>query len=96
MPRLHLARLVVAFLIKKARTTTLDLLARVSVLEGIAGKQPGTWMRDEVPEREIVEVFGDGVQETWLSSRDSGLVTAVRRSLEPLLKNTTVTADDIL
>jgi hypothetical protein len=96
MPRLHLASLVVAFLIKNARPTTLDLLARVSVLEGIAGVKPGTWMRDKVPEKEIVEVFGDGVQETWLSRRDSGLVTAVRRSLEPLLKNTMVTADDIL
>jgi hypothetical protein len=45
MPRLHLARLVVAFLLKKAKTTTLDLLARVSALESIAGKKPGTWMR---------------------------------------------------
>ena len=41
-------------------------------------------------------MFGDAIRETWLSTRDSGLVTAVRRSLEPLLKNTTVTADDIL
>jgi hypothetical protein len=36
------------------------------------------------------------VKATWLSPRDSGLVTAVRRSLEPLLKNTTTTANDIL
>jgi hypothetical protein len=42
MPHLHLARLVVAFLTRKAKTTTLDLLARVSVLEGVAGVKPGT------------------------------------------------------
>ena len=45
MPRLHLASLVAAFLLKNAKTTTLDLLARVSVLEGIAGVKAGTWMR---------------------------------------------------
>jgi hypothetical protein len=46
MPCLHLARLVVAFLLRRnAKTTTLDLLARVSVLEGIASVKPGTWMR---------------------------------------------------
>ncbi|TPV94731.1 MAG: hypothetical protein B7733_13690 [Myxococcales bacterium FL481] len=95
MSRLYVADLVVAFL-RNARTTSLDLLARVSVLEGIAGVKPGTWMKDTIPKREIVEVFGDGVKETWLSARDSGLVTAVRRSLEPLLRNTTTTADDIL
>ncbi|NVB41811.1 hypothetical protein G6O69_28520 [Pseudenhygromyxa sp. WMMC2535] len=96
MPRLSLAKLVVAFLTRDARTTSLDLLARVSVLEGIAGVNPGAWMRNVVPEKEIVEVFGPRVKANWLSPRDSGLVTAVRRSLEPLLKNTTTTADDIL
>lgn len=40
---------------------SLDLLARVSVLEGIAGVKPGTWMGNAAPEREIVEVFGAGV-----------------------------------
>ena len=75
---------------------SLDLLARVSVLEGIAGVKPGTWMRNIVPEKKIVEVFGPGVRETWLSARDSGLLVAVRRSIEPLLKNTSVSADDIL
>jgi hypothetical protein len=49
MPRLHLASLVAAFLARNAKTTTLDLLARVSVLEAIAGKQPGTWMKDVWP-----------------------------------------------
>lgn len=58
--------------------------------------KPGTWMRDTIPKHEIVEVFGPKVKATWLSPRDSGRVTAVRRSLEPLLKNTTTTADDIL
>ena len=96
MPRLSLPKLVVAFLTRDARTTSLDLLARVSVLEGIAGVKPGAWMRNVVPEKEIVEVFGPRVKATWLSPRDSGLVTAVRRSLEPLLRNTTTTADDIL
>jgi hypothetical protein len=28
-----------------AKTTTLDLLARVSVLEGVAGVKPGSWMK---------------------------------------------------
>jgi hypothetical protein len=96
MPRLSLAKLVVAFLVREGKTISLDLLARISVLEGIAGVKPGTWMRNVVPEKEIVEVFGPGVRETWLSPRDSGLVVAVRRSLEPLLRNTTTTADDIL
>ena len=53
-------------------------------------------MKDRIPNREIVEVFGPDVKATWLSPWDSGLVTAVRRSLEPLLRNTTTTADDIL
>src|SRR5690606_21676665 len=96
MPRLSLANIVVAFLLREAKAVSLDLLARVSVLEGIAGVKPGIWMRNIVPEREIVEVFGPKVKETWLSPRDSGLVTAVRRSLEPLLRNTTTTANDIL
>lgn len=96
MPRLSLPKLVVAFLLRNARTTSLDLLTRVSVLEGIAGVRPGTWMKDAIPKREIVEVLGPKVKANWLSPRDSGLVTAVRRSLEPLLKNTTTTADDIL
>jgi hypothetical protein len=74
MPRLHLAHLVVAFLLKNARTTTLDLLARVSVLEGVADKQPGTWMRDKVPEREIVEVFGPEVKEAVREARSPGRV----------------------
>ena len=38
MPRLSLPKLVVAFPTQNARTTGLDLLARVSVLEGIAAK----------------------------------------------------------
>jgi hypothetical protein len=54
MPRLRLASLVVAFLVKNARTTTLDLLARVSVLEGVAGKQPSTWMKDRAVARPAV------------------------------------------
>ncbi len=70
MPRLHVSNLVVAFLLRNARTTSLDLLARISVLEGIAGVKPGTWMKDTIPKREIVEVFGDEVKATWLSSRD--------------------------
>lgn len=96
MPRLSLPILVVAFLLREGKAVSLDVLARVSVLEGIAGMKPGTWMKDTIPTREIVEVFGPGVKATWLSPRDSGLVTAVRRSLEPLLRNTSVTADDIL
>jgi len=88
MPRLSLHHLVVAFLLRTSCTTSLDLLARVSVLEGIAGKPPGAWMRNVIPERDIVDVFGPAVQATWSSNRDSGLVVAVRRSLEPLLRNT--------
>lgn len=38
--------------------TSLDLLARVSVLEGIANVKPGTWMRTPIPTRAIVEAFG--------------------------------------
>ena len=64
---------------------SLDLLARVFGLKGIAGKKQGTWMRNVVPEMEIVEVFGPKVKATWLAPRDSGLLTAVRRSVEPLL-----------
>ncbi|NVB38110.1 hypothetical protein G6O69_09725 [Pseudenhygromyxa sp. WMMC2535] len=74
MPRLSLPKLVVAFLTRDARTTSLDLLARVSVLEGIAGVKPGTWMRNVVPEKEIVEVFGPRVKATWLSPRGVRLV----------------------
>jgi hypothetical protein len=96
MPRLSLPNLVVAFLLREGKAMSLDLLARVSVLEGIAGVKPGTWMRDHIPEKEIVEVFGSEVKATWLTPRDTGMVTAVRRSIEPLLKNTTTTADDIL
>lgn len=55
MPRLHLAKLIVAFLLREGKAMSLDLLARVSVLEGIAGVKPGTWMRTVVPEKEIVD-----------------------------------------
>jgi hypothetical protein len=71
MPRLSLPKVVVAFLTRDARTTSLDLLARVSVLEGIAGVKPGTWMRNVVPEKEIVEVFGPNVGSAWI--RTGGL-----------------------
>jgi len=62
MSRLHAAELVVAFLLN-AKTTSLDLLARVSVREGIAGVKPGAWMKDTIPKRELVEVFGNAVRE---------------------------------
>jgi hypothetical protein len=52
MPRLHPASLVVAFLLlRNSRTTTLDLLARVSVLARVAGVKPGTWMLARIPKR---------------------------------------------
>lgn len=45
MPRLSLLKLVVAFLTREGKAMSLDLLARVSVLEGIARVKPGTWMK---------------------------------------------------
>jgi hypothetical protein len=51
MPRLSRPRLVVAFLLREGKATSLELLARVSLLEGIAGVKPGTWMRNVVPGR---------------------------------------------
>ena len=63
MRHLSLPNLVVAFLLRDGKAMSLDFLAWVSVLEGIAGVRPGTWMRNVVPDAEIVEVFGPGVRD---------------------------------
>ena len=69
MPRLSRRNLVVALLFREGKAISLDLLARVRVLEGVAGVKPGIWMRNGVPDKGIVDVFRMEVKTTGASTK---------------------------
>jgi len=83
---------------RKVGAFTMDMLARLSVLEGAAGKAPGTWLR--LKERgfgHALDHFGPKLAASWTAATDQGVYDRALAVASRTLRNVSgMDADELV
>ena len=77
--------------VQKVAAWSMDMLARLSILEGAAGVAPGTWLRQK--ERgfgHALDFFGPKLPASWTSTRDQGVYDKALAAAAKILRNSSM------